>query len=477
VIVCPREEAEDTPVAVGQVVAGKYRVERLLGRGGMGLVVAATDLTLERTVAMKVLLAEHARNPEAVARFLREGRAAVKLTSDHVARIFEVGNAAPAGPYMAMEYLDGADLAAELERSGPLHISRAVDYVQQACDAIAEAHGLGIVHRDLKPHNLFLARRPNGRAVVKVLDFGISKVVQADGALDLTTTGTTLGTPLYMAPEQMRSARDVDARTDVWALGVILYELITGTAPFRGRSVTEVAVLVTNEPPVPPRSLRPDLSEGLAGVILRCLEKDPAARYQTAVELSAALEPFCSYPERRVASADEVSRSGGARAMDVAGPVRSSIESAATVRADSAEAGLTPARAVRTDVSWGTTGGARLPRRRPLSVAVAVVGVVLVASSAAFILLRHPTPGPAEAPSAATLPAPAASAAPVAVSVPAAVAVPVVSAPAQTAVTPSASSAAPAATPPPARLPVRVAPPAMKASPPPQATIDPGSVR
>jgi serine/threonine protein kinase len=376
------DSPQELPLALGQVVANKYRVDRVIGRGGMGVVFAATDTTLDRRVAMKVLARGAAENADAVERFLREGRAAVKLTSDHVTRVFEVGRDGGV-PFMVMEYLDGRDLAAELERRGPLPVADALGYVLQACEAIAEAHALGIVHRDLKPDNLFLAIRPGGRVAVKVLDFGISKVVLDDDRTSLTSTGASLGTPLYMAPEQMRSSRDVDARADVWALGVILYELLTGRPPFLSQSVTELAIVVASDPAQSPRLLRPDLPEGLESVILRCLEKAPGARYPTVDALVKDLEVFAS---GAIAPRVRVSDGGPS------GPP-SAEELAETQFA--AGSGTNPAARVRTDVSWGTTGRAgaelrRRSRRTKLVVASLLVASALAAGGFAVLRLRPP---------------------------------------------------------------------------------------
>src|SRR5580704_996551 len=216
--------AKSVGVRVGEVLAGKYRVEGILGAGGMGVVVAAHHLQLDERVALKFLLPEALANAEAVARFDREARAAVKIKSEHVARVIDVGKLENGSPYMGMEYLDGSDLSAWLQKRGSPPIPQVVDFVLQACEAIAEAHSLGIVHRDLKPANLFCIRRPDGGLCIKVLDFGISKMSML-GDLHMTGTTAVFGSPAYMSPEQMHASKDVDGRTDVWSLGVILYEL------------------------------------------------------------------------------------------------------------------------------------------------------------------------------------------------------------------------------------------------------------
>jgi serine/threonine-protein kinase len=282
-------------VLVGQVVAGKYRIDSVIGEGGMGYVVVAHHLQLDTKVAIKLLRAELASNAEAVERFAREARAAVRITSPHVARVFDVGTLETGAPYMVMEYLEGGDLSSLIQKRGPLPITEAVDYVLQACEAIAEAHAAGIVHRDLKPANLFGARRPDGSITIKVLDFGISKLTGAGaGGLNHTKTTAIMGSPFYMSPEQMQSTRGVDIRTDIWGLGVILYELVTGRTPFEGNALPEVCLRVATEQPPPLRSLRADAPVALELAILRCLEKDRDKRYGNVARLAVALRDLAS---------------------------------------------------------------------------------------------------------------------------------------------------------------------------------------
>jgi serine/threonine-protein kinase len=284
-------------VSPGDVLAGKYRVERVLGVGGMGVVVAAHHIQLDEKVALKFLLPHALESREAVGRFLQEARAAVKIKSEHVARVSDVGELESGAPYMVMEYLEGSDLASWLEQRGALPIDQAVEFVLQACVAVADAHALGIVHRDLKPANLFCVRRSDGQLTIKVLDFGISKMKSPDGGgvdAAVTRTSALMGTPLYMSPEQMRSSKDVDARTDIWALGAILYQLMAGSPPFLAESVTDLAIKVANEPPPSVRSFRPDAPPELEAVILKCLEKGRDQRYRNVGQLSVALLPFAT---------------------------------------------------------------------------------------------------------------------------------------------------------------------------------------
>ncbi|MBL8719080.1 MAG: serine/threonine protein kinase [Myxococcales bacterium] len=286
------DQANIAPVQAGDVLAGKYQVDRVLGVGGMGVVVAATHLQLKDKVALKFLLPQITQSESHVARFLREAQAAVKIKSAHVARVVDVGtldadSPAPGSPYMVMEFLEGKDLSGVLEERGRLNWDEACHYVLQACEALAEAHSYGIVHRDLKPANMFLTKAPDGSPCVKVLDFGISKVIEGDQAL--TRTQTTVGSPVYMSPEQMRSARKVDARSDVWSMGVSLYELVVGEIPFIAETMVELCALVLENDAPLVRSMVPDAPEALEHIVAKCLKKNPADRYQTISELATDL--------------------------------------------------------------------------------------------------------------------------------------------------------------------------------------------
>ena len=277
----------------GEILAGKFCVERIIATGGVGVVVAARHLQLGETVAIKLLIPQPDRDATDVARFVREAQSAVKLKNEHVARVLDVGTLDDGAPFIVMEYLEGSDLDQMLRHRGPMSIRDAVDYVLQACEAIAEAHQLGIVHRDLKPANFFLTKRTDGSPLIKVLDFGIAKP-RADLQQDvsLTKTRTVLGSPVYMSPEQIRSARSVDHRTDIWSLGVTLYELLTDQLPFDGDSITGVAAAVSTDPIAPLRSIRPEVPIGLSTIVEKCLEKKATDRYQTVAEFAAALAPY-----------------------------------------------------------------------------------------------------------------------------------------------------------------------------------------
>jgi serine/threonine protein kinase len=285
----------------GELVGGKYRIERLLGTGAMGAVFAARHELLQQTVALKVMLPEVAASQLASARFLNEARAAARIEGEHVARVLDVGHLENDAPFIALELLEGADLARVLAKRGCFSKDDALLYILQALEAVAQAHALGIVHRDLKPANLFLSQRRDGTQVVKVLDFGISKAlkVQAEASTSaLTQSSSMLGSPLYMSPEQVRSSRDVDQRADVWAFGVILFEFLTGKAPFNAQSVNQVLVQILEQEPLSLRSLRPDLPEPLEKAIVRCLSKDAAQRFGDVASLALALTPFAPLEAR-----------------------------------------------------------------------------------------------------------------------------------------------------------------------------------
>ncbi len=280
----------------GAVLRGKYRVERVLGAGGMGTVLLATHLRLSQPVAIKVLRFETAGRKDVLVRFAREARAASKLRGEHAVRILDVDDSDGGDPFLVMEFLEGVDLHQHLAASGQLSVEDAVGYVLQACEGIAEAHAAGIVHRDLKPANLFLTTRADGSLLVKILDFGISKAMEPEAPLDfqITKPSTAIGSPSYMSPEQLKNSSDVDARTDIWSLGVVLYQLLTNTMPFEATSTAALAACIAADPPTPLRALRSDAPEELEGVVLRCLEKNASSRYSDIADLARALAPFAS---------------------------------------------------------------------------------------------------------------------------------------------------------------------------------------
>jgi serine/threonine-protein kinase len=441
----PNEGLEGIPKP-GDVVAGKYVVEAVLGVGGMGVVVSARHAQLGQKVAIKFMRKVAAKSPEAVPRFLREARAVVALQSAHVVRVTDVGVLDDGLPYMVMEHLVGTDLARLLDERKVLPVSDAVDFLLQGMEAIAEAHAMGIVHRDLKPANLFLARTPDGSPLVKVLDFGISKASGVSREQSLTQTSAIVGTPHYMSPEQLRSSKNVDARTDVWALGVILYELVAGRMPFEADSVAGLCAKIAADPPTPLREIDPTMPAALEAVVQRCLEKDVKRRLATVAELASVLQPFAS-PMGKMAVDRIVRIGGGASGSSVSGD-------SFPVHAGGAS---TPVSG-QTDTAWQPTGLA--PRRRIMAPIGIGVGVLLGLGAAAIFL----RPKPADAPkAAAVISAPAAS-----------VSAAASAEPAPTATTADVASAAPSATSaassaPSASAAAKTPPPATKRAPKPAA--------
>jgi len=280
--------AANALAAPGTVLAGKLRVERLIGQGAMGIVLEATDITLRRRVAVKLVHPDFVNDQEKKKRFGREAYAVARLQSQHVPHVLEISELDDGTPYLVMELLEGRTLDVVLEKEGPAAIHVALDWVLQALDAIAEAHNIDLVHRDLKPANLYLARRADRPPIVKVLDFGLVKDLSVDAA-KLTITGSTMGSPAYMAPEQVNVDQTIDARTDVWALGVTLFELLTHELPFDGRSIPSMLRQILHDEATPLRAKRPDAPPELEMVIRRCLAKQPDARYTNAADLARAL--------------------------------------------------------------------------------------------------------------------------------------------------------------------------------------------
>lgn len=369
------------PVSVGDVVARKYRIDRVLGEGGMGVVVAATDMQLDRRVAIKFLLPEALVSPDMVTRFSREARAAAKIQSEHVARVIDVGELETGAPYMVMEYLEGSDLAERVRSPPSVSPSDAARYVLQACEALAEAHAAGIVHRDLKPANLFLAQQPDRSVSVKVLDFGISKAPVGTGGI--TSTQAVMGSPHYMSPEQLVSAKHVDHRSDVWSLGIVLYEVLAGSPPFTGDTMPEIVAKILQSPLPNLRVLRPDVPRELEHLIARCTAKDPSARFGDVAELARALVAFAPDAAR---SADRATRILGRSGP----PLADDRGSTQGVPPSFVSATLGAPSEVRSQAAWGNTRAAGVPRRRTapyvvagvLSLAAIVVGIAVVAGRA-----------------------------------------------------------------------------------------------
>ena len=364
----------------GAVVAGKYLIERCLAEGGFGVVVVARQLDLQRLVAVKHLRPRALSNASFVERFQREARLAARLQSEHVVRVYDVGTLPDVGPYIVMEYLEGRDLS-RVVRDGPAALTSVIDWILQACEGLAEAHALGIVHRDLKPDNLFLAEGAGGMTTLKVLDFGISKLMAKAAHLDSTSrpteTGERFGTPVYMSPEQLRSAAEVDLRADVWSLGVVLFELIAGELPFPGESMAQLCTSILVSPPKSLQALRPEVPAGVAAVVARCLEKDADRRYANVADLAHDLAPYGSPGAvDRAARLARVVREGEAK---VPRPATVASRSMPTPR---------------------TLPG---PRRRSRAIAA----VAILAGAIAIMLAWWPATRPAARPASASSPTPA----------------------------------------------------------------------
>jgi len=422
------EPDPDLPIAPGGLLAGKYRLIRVIAKGGMGAIALCHHEELDQRVAIKVLLPEIIKDESSRVRFVREARAAAKLQSVHVARVTDVGTDPVIGPYLVMEYLEGSDLSQLLELRGRLPIHEVVDYVIEAIDAVAEAHSIGIVHRDLKPANLFLAERSDGTRTIKVLDFGISKLLGATAPSHvLTTTTSVVGSPAYMAPEQLRESKGVDARADVWSLGVVLYELLTQALPFDATSIAQLFVEVLEREPVHVRQRRPELPEALAATVMRCLRKDPAARFTTVAHLARALAPFgtgraASCVQRSGVLLDDALGANGPMTAPLAGspqagaaaavaetraaavshgivrtshlPASAALSGAAPVLSATVVAPLLAPRGAveaHTQSTWGETGTSSLPRLRGSAAAVAagLAVAVMLLGLGGGLYVRH----------------------------------------------------------------------------------------
>jgi serine/threonine-protein kinase len=385
---------------VGDLLAGKYRVERILGEGGMGVVVAAHHELLDQHVAVKLLYQDIA-DREAQSRLLLEARACAKLQSEHVARVVDVDTGADGLPFIVMELLEGADLCQIADARGALPRWLVVDYILQTLEGLAHAHARGIVHRDLKPSNLFLANRLDGTQLIKILDFGISKstdpVFDSAGekkrAMQLTGGRAVLGSPPYMSPEQVRSPKTVDQRTDIWSIGVVMYELLTNSMPFGGDEINETFAQVLEKEPQPIRQLVTGVPEGLEKIVMRCLAKNRDQRFPDVAELARALVVYGSGTWMQ--SADRVAATI-ARGLEEAssgprlknnGPAsapelfdRTSIPSSPGRRLDSQQPELTGT-ASTVARRFNTVLGSRGRSLLALSVVIGVAAVVLIAGT------------------------------------------------------------------------------------------------
>ena len=363
--VTERASGELTMPQAGDRIDGKYVVGEPIGEGGMGIVFGGEHARLRQAVAIKVLAPKYAADAQCRARFLREARAAASLRSERTVRIFDVGTTESDLPFLVMERLVGESLEARLER-GILPVDVALDICGQALEALSEAHTRGLVHRDLKPGNLFLTPKDDGAVAVKVLDFGIAKsLTEVDAStsdVSLTAPRTLLGSPLYMSPEQLRDASGVDVRADVWAMGVVLFECLTGRAPFESASVPELYAKILNEAAPSVRSLVPGVPAAVDALVARCLEKDRSARFADATELARAIQAL---PRDRSAFVDTLP--AGARTLS------------------------------------------EMPRGRVWAVRVGAVAALVVAAAAGITVYRGQEEAPRPTPSPSAIPEPRAS--------------------------------------------------------------------
>jgi serine/threonine-protein kinase len=405
------------PFREGDVVAGKYEIIQLIGTGGMGFVVAANHIELGEKVALKFLRQDCLANQELVGRFAREARAAVKIKSEYVARVFDVGSLPNGAPFIVMEYLEGKDLYEIVHEDGPLQMGPAVEYMMQTCEALAVAHAAGIVHRDIKPENLFLTKRATGMDIIKVLDFGISKVALTgsvfESTLPLVKTMMPMGSPVYMSPEQIRASGDIDPRTDIWSLGCVLFEMLTGHAPFEAPSITLLTATILEQAAPLLRTQCPEAPAELEAVVAKCLEKDPNRRYQDVGELAVALYPFA--PRRARLSAERcvhVLRSAGLSQatleLSSISPPSGGMEVGAVAPRKAATRTTGPAAVSMKEVPVQGSGKAKT---------VVMVGVVALAAAGTFLFLRQRNAPPIVAPAPVAAAAPAAAPAPPSVAV------------------------------------------------------------
>jgi eukaryotic-like serine/threonine-protein kinase len=384
----------------GRVLDGRYRVERLLGRGGMGAVYDGRHAIVGKRVAIKMLHAEFAANEEVLKRFYREAQAAAAIGHKNIIDIMDVGVTPANEPYIVMEYLEGEDLESMLVRTGPLSLEAACGILEPALNALGAAHAKGIVHRDLKPANIFLCREQGGAPTVKLIDFGISKFSGAAGSTKLTQTGSLLGTPAYMSPEQARGDQSVDHRTDLYAVGVILYQMLTGSLPFVGDNYNTLLISVLTAEPRPLRQLNPRIPTDAEALVLKELSKDPAARSQSAIEMLEAFKGLAAYKERgNGLSLLGTQLHAGVASGDIgAATDRGGGSSASRVLSQMAKA---------TPGVWSGTEAKKGPR--PALVGGLVAAAVIAVAAVVFVLLRGSgTPVAPVAPVAAPIVAPAA---------------------------------------------------------------------
>jgi serine/threonine-protein kinase len=422
------EESQDghqsllTHLTPGTVISGKYRIDSILGRGAMGVVVAATHLELREAIALKFLYAKTDGSEDFKSRFRREAQVSAKLRNEHITRVLDVGTWREGAMYMVMEYLAGNDLRKMIKGQGPFPIGAAVEYIVQVCEGVAEAHAHGIIHRDLKPSNLLVTKRADGSDLVKILDFGISKwSAMGEDEGELTQTGVVLGSPKYMSPEQLFGAGSVDSRTDIWSIGAILYELIAGRPPYDQPSLARIcADLAGNKPPPPLRDLRTEVTPELEAVVLHCLERSIDLRIQNVADLAGDLlaavgSPYAEQVRARIRSTlDPSGNSAVHSSLRQPGGATGTYTSLAFADASASYPKVT---GTGSHSAQNVAGATLLSsqddagrKRRQGMIAVAVLAVAAVGGW--FVFGRDRTPPEDAAVAAPTTPPPAAAAAP-----------------------------------------------------------------
>jgi serine/threonine protein kinase len=413
---------------IGSILDDKYRIVRELGTGGMGAVYEGENLRIRRRVAIKLLHASVSSQAEAVKRFEREAEAAARIGSDHICDVIDLGLLPDGTRYMVMEYLDGETLGARIKRSGRMGPLMSIPIMIQVLDALGAAHAAGIIHRDLKPDNIFILPQKNGiNDFVKILDFGVSKFTMNSEEMNMTRAGAVVGTPYYMSPEQARGTSAVDARSDVYALGVLLYQASTGQVPFQAQTFNELLFKIVLEPAPPPQQYAPDLDPEFAAIIQKAMAREPAQRYQSCAEFRDALVTWMS---TRVGYVAMPSANPGARPVTVppgggllrpptpSGQMVSPLHQSQPPWAVVSGAGTPPPGALgtsgtqppQTANAWGNASGVGQPARPSRSgLAVGVitaVAIALVGGGGLALFFMKAKPGPA--PVAATQPTQAA---------------------------------------------------------------------
>jgi serine/threonine protein kinase len=369
------------PVEIGQMVAGKYRIEKVLGSSGMGVVYLAEHTEIGQRVAIKFLL-EGAKNPQALARFKREARVMAKVKNKHAVRIVDVGQLDAATPYIVMEYLEGQDLSSLTRSLGQLSIPFTCDVLMQVCEALASAHQAGVVHRDLKPSNIFLTAQSDGTQHVTVIDFGVAKLRDdREKSEEVTQTSTLVGSPRYMSPEQISGGRNIDHRVDVWALGVIMQEMLTNERVFKGDGVGMLLVAIATQAPAPVRQYLPTVPPELEQLLARTLDKDPASRTPNVAAFARVIAGFVPGSQARLGrilstlgEPDAASASGARSAVtqvwgSPAADSQPSLPSISTASGISSASGTMAA---------GVVGPSSERNKRSSPLVPAIVGVVLV---------------------------------------------------------------------------------------------------